>query len=51
MKPLAFTTALGAWWAWAMDPFQAFFVLFALMMTGALALLVSYLRSIERSSR
>jgi hypothetical protein len=44
---LAFTTALGAWWAGSVDPFQAFlFVLFALMMFGALALLVPYMRSI-----
>jgi hypothetical protein len=42
---LAFTTALGAWWAGSVDPFQAFlFVLFALMMAGALALLVPYMR-------
>jgi hypothetical protein len=42
---LAFTTALGAWWAGSVDPFQAFlFVLFALMMAGALALLVPYIR-------
>jgi hypothetical protein len=41
---LAFITALGAWWAGSVDPFQAFlFVLFALMMSGALALLVPYM--------
>ena len=44
---LAFTTALGAWWARGIDPFNAFlFVLFALMATGSVALLVPYLRSI-----
>jgi hypothetical protein len=44
---LAFTTALGIWWADVVDPFQAFlFLLFALMMAGALALLVPYMRSI-----
>jgi hypothetical protein len=49
---MAFTTALGAWWARAVDPFQAFlFVLFVLMMAGALDLLVPYLRSIEGGSR
>ncbi|MCA3748082.1 MAG: hypothetical protein IN808_02960 [Rubrobacter sp.] len=45
---LAFTTALGAWWAWGIDPFDAFlFVLFAIMATGSLVLLVAYLRSTE----
>jgi len=44
---LAFNTALGAWWARGIDPFNAFlFVLFALMATGSVALLVPYLRSI-----
>src|SRR5215212_759123 len=44
---LAFTTALGTWWARGIDPFNAFlFVLFALMATGSVALLVPYLRSI-----
>jgi hypothetical protein len=44
---LAFTTFLGAWWAGSVDPFQAFlFVLFVLMMAGALALLVPYMHSI-----
>jgi hypothetical protein len=47
-SPLAFTTALGAWWARAIDPFDAFlFVLFALMAIGAFLLIVLYLRSIE----
>jgi hypothetical protein len=46
---MAFTTTLGAWWARALDPFEAFlFTLFALMMVGALLLLVPYLRSIRR---
>src|SRR3712207_5855413 len=45
---LAFTTALGAWWARAINAFDAFlFVLFALMAIGALPLLVTYLRSIQ----
>lgn len=45
---LAVTTALGAWWAGAINPFDAFlFVLFALMAIGALLLLVLYLRSVE----
>lgn len=45
---LAFTTALGAWWAGEINPFDAFlFVLFALMAVGALPLLVTYLRSIQ----
>jgi hypothetical protein len=49
---LAFTTALGAWWAGAIDPFDAFlFVLFALMAIGATALLVPYLRGIEEGER
>jgi hypothetical protein len=44
---LAFTTALGAWWALRIDPFNAFlFNLFALMAIGSVALLVPYLRSI-----
>jgi hypothetical protein len=45
---LAFTTALGAWWAQAINPFDAFlFVLFALMAIGAFLLIVPYLGSIE----
>jgi hypothetical protein len=45
---LAFTTALGAWWARAINPFDAFlFVLFALMAIGAFPLLVTYLRCIQ----
>jgi hypothetical protein len=50
---LAFTTALGAWWARAINPFDAFlFVLFTLMAIGALPLLVTYLRSVqERGGR
>lgn len=45
---LAFTTALGAWWAQEVAPFDAFlFVLFAAMMAGGLTLLVLYFRSIE----
>jgi hypothetical protein len=48
---LAFTTALGAWWARAIDPFNAFlFVLFALMAIGSLVLLVPYLRSVGGGS-
>jgi hypothetical protein len=44
---LAFTTALGAWWAQEIDPFNAFlFILFALMAIGSLALLVPYLRGV-----
>jgi len=44
---LAFTTALGAWWAQGIDPFNAFlFVLFALMAIGSVALLVPYLRGV-----
>jgi hypothetical protein len=44
---LAFTTALGAWWAQGIDPFNTFlFVLFALMAMGSVALLVPYMRSI-----
>jgi hypothetical protein len=44
---LAFTTALGAWWALRIDPFNAFlFILFTLMAIGFVALLVPYLRSI-----
>src|SRR5215211_5207656 len=43
---LAFTTALGAWWARGIDAFNAFlFVLFALMATGSVALPCPYLRS------
>jgi len=49
---LAFITALGAWRAGSVDPFQAFlFVLFALMMVGAMALLVPYVRSITAGRR
>jgi hypothetical protein len=45
---LAFSTALGAWWAGRIGGFDAFlFVLFALMAAGALPLLVAYLRGIE----
>jgi hypothetical protein len=44
---LAFTTALGAWWAQEIDTFDAFlFVIFALMAMGSLALLVPYLRGV-----
>jgi hypothetical protein len=46
---LAFTTALGAWWARKIAPFDAFlFVLFTIMAVGALLLLVPYLRGIEK---
>jgi hypothetical protein len=45
---LAFTTALGARWARAVDPFNAFlFGLFALMAIGSLVLLVPYLRGVR----
>jgi len=45
---LAFTTALGAWWAGTIDGFDAFlFVLFALMMAGALILIFPYMRGVE----
>lgn len=45
---LAFTTALGAWWAQEINPFDVFLlVLFALMAIGALLLIVVYLHSIE----
>jgi hypothetical protein len=45
---LAFTTALGALWAGKTDGFNAFlFVLFALMVAGAIPLLFAYLRGIE----
>jgi hypothetical protein len=45
---LAFSTALGAGWAQALDLFNAFlFILFTLMVTGSVALLVPYLRSIR----
>ena len=45
---LASTTALGAWWAGEIAPFDAFlFVLVSLMAIGALLLLVPYLRSVE----
>jgi len=45
---LAFTTALGAWLAGAIAPFDAFlFVLFALMAIGALLLTIPYLRGVE----
>jgi hypothetical protein len=44
---LAFTTALGAWWARGIDPFNAaLFILFALMAMGSVALLVPHMRSI-----
>jgi hypothetical protein len=43
---------LEAWWAQAIDPFDIFlFVLFALMMSGALLLIVPYLRSVEEEGR
>lgn len=49
---MAFTTALGAWWDRALAPFQTFlFVLFALMMIAALALLFPYLRAVEEGRR
>lgn len=49
---LAFTTVLGALWAGAIDPFDAFlFVLFALMSIGATALFVPYLRGIEEGGQ
>jgi hypothetical protein len=49
---LAFTTALGALWAGAIDGFDAFlFVLFALMMAGALLLIFPYMRGIEGGGR
>ncbi len=49
---LAFTTALAAWWARAINPFDAFlFVLFTLMAIGALLLLVPYLRSLEEGGQ
>jgi len=49
---LAFTTALGAWWAGAIDGFDAFlFVLFALMMAGALFLIFPYMRGVEDGGR
>jgi len=49
---LAYTTALGAWWARTIDPFDGFlFVLFALMAIGATALLVPYLRGIEEGGQ
>ena len=45
---LAFTTALGAWWAGEIDGFNTFlFVLFALMAAGGLPLLVAYLRGVK----
>ncbi|HET7271176.1 MAG TPA: hypothetical protein VFI90_08810, partial [Rubrobacter sp.] len=45
---LAFTTALGAWWADEIDGFNAFlFVLFALMVAGGLPLLIAYLRGVK----
>jgi hypothetical protein len=45
---LAFTTALGAWWAGEIGGFDAFLlVLFALMAAGALPLLLTYLRGIQ----
>jgi hypothetical protein len=47
---LAFTTALGALWAGRLGGFNAFlFVVFALMATGALLLIVPYMRSIGKS--
>ena len=49
---LAFTTALGAWWTGAIDGFDAFlFVLFALMMAGALFLIFPYMRGVEEGGR
>jgi hypothetical protein len=49
---LTFTTALRAWWAQAIDPFDIFlFVLFALTMIGALLLIVPYLSSLEEVGR
>lgn len=46
---LAFTTALGAWWAGEIDGFNTFlFVLFALMAAGGFPLLVAYLRGVKR---
>ena len=46
---LAFTTALGAWWAGAITTFDAFlFVVFALMAVVAMLLIVPYLRSPEK---
>jgi hypothetical protein len=49
---LAFTTALGVWWAGKIAPFDAFlFVLFALMAVGALLLIVPYLRSVDEGGR
>jgi hypothetical protein len=45
---LAFTTALGAWWAEEIDGLNAFlFILFVLMAAGAFPLLVAYLPGIE----
>lgn len=47
---LAFTTALGAWWAGKIAGFDAFlFVIFALMAAGALPLLVTHLRSMRQA--
>lgn len=49
---LAFTTALGAWWAREMNPFDTFlFVAFTVMTVGGLALLVAYLRGVEEGGR
>ncbi len=46
---LAFTTALGAWWAGEVGGFDAFlFVLFVLMAAGALLLIFPYLRSVHK---
>lgn len=47
---LAFTTALGAWWAREIEPFQAFlFIVFALMMFGAVGLLFTFLRGVGKA--
>ena len=49
---LAATTALGAGWVRGVDPFQAFlFILFAVMVIGALGLLVLYLRGVREGGR
>jgi len=43
---------MGSWWAGAIDGFDAFlFVLFALMMVGALLLIFPYMRGIEGGRR
>ena len=47
---LAFTTALGAMWAGRIGGFDAFlFVVFALMVIGALLLIVPFMGSIGKS--